>query len=322
MAERFLITGVNGFVGRHLSSLLLERGAEVHGTAFAPEDDPLAGAGLDGVELHSVDVRDQAQVDDVVAKTAPDGIFHLAGIAFVPDAQAKPTLAFEVNALGTIRVLAAVRGHRPSARVIAIGSSEVYGLVAESALPIRETTPLHPLSPYAASKAAADLAAYQWAESGEVDVVRVRPFNHVGAGQRTVFVCPDFATQIARIERGEIEARMNVGDLEVVRDFSDVRDVVRAYLALYDKGVRGEAYNVCSGVGRTIRQILDELIAQSGVEVDVQVDPDKLRPRRVPVFVGSAAKLRDHTGWQPLHDWEETLSAVLADCRQRLGSRD
>ncbi len=318
MAERFLITGVNGFVGRHLGEALIGRGAEVHGTVFAPDEDPLAGAGLDGVELHAVDVRSQREVESVFAEVRPDGVFHLAGIAFVPDAAAHPTLAFDVNAIGTIRVLAAVHRFCPATRVISIGSSEVYGLVDAGDLPIDESVAMRPLSPYASSKAAADLLAYQWAEGMGVNVVRVRPFNHTGAGQRAVFVCPDFATQIAGIERGDVPARMDVGDLDVVRDFSDVRDVVAAYLALYDKGTRGEAYNVCSGVGRTIRQILEGLIQLSGVDVDVRIDPAKVRRRRVPSFVGSAAKLRQHTGWRPRYEWKETLSTVLADCRERL----
>lgn len=320
MAERFLITGVNGFVGRHLGSALRARGAEVHGTAFAPEEDPLAGQGLDGVEIHAVDVRDQEQVDRVVKATRPDGVFHLAGVAFVPDAQANPTIAWDINAIGTIRVLASVHQLAPKARIISIGSSEVYGLVDECDLPLDENVALRPISPYAASKAAADLAAFQWAEGAALDVVRVRPFNHTGAGQRTVFVCPDFATQIARIELGQREDVMKVGDLDVVRDFSDVRDVVAAYIALYEKGRRGEAYNVCSGVGRSIREILNQLIAESEVAIEVKTDPAKVRPRRVPTFVGTAAKLSEHTGWQPRHEWSETLSWVLADCRQRVAA--
>jgi GDP-4-dehydro-6-deoxy-D-mannose reductase len=319
MAERFLITGVNGFVGRHLARSLLARGAEVHGTAFAPEEDPLSGQGLDGVKVHPVDVREQAQVDAVIEESRPDGVFHLAGVAFVPDAQANPTLAFDINAIGTIRVLASVHRLAPKARVVSIGSSEVYGLVDESDLPLDENVALRPISPYAASKAAADLAAYQWAEGVGLDVMRVRPFNHTGAGQRAVFVCPDFATQLALIERGERDPKMMVGDLDVVRDFSDVRDVVAAYIALYEKGRRGEAYNVCSEVGRTIRQILDDLIELSDAEVEVAVDPAKVRPRRVPTFVGSATKLTAHTGWQPRHEWSETLAWVLADCRERVG---
>ncbi len=318
MSDRFLITGVNGFVGRHLSRALLDRGAEVHGTAFAPEEDPLAGAGLDGVVQHAVDVRSREEVENVIGEVEPDGVFHLAGIAFVPDARKNPTLAFDINALGTIRVMSAMHRLCPKGRIVSIASSEVYGLVEESDLPIDENVGLRPLTPYAASKAAADLAAYQWAEGEGLDVVRVRPFNHTGAGQRTVFVCPDFATQIAEIEKGSRAAVMQVGDLDVVRDFSDVRDVVAAYLALYDKGHRGEAYNVCSGVGRSIRQILDELIAHGGADIEVTVDPEKVRPRRIPTFVGSSAKLRDHTGWRPKRDWSETLLSVLADCRERV----
>lgn len=318
MPERFLITGVNGFVGRHLSRALRARGAAVHGTAYAPAEDPLAGADLEGVVVHRVDVREPNEVEVVIAEVAPDGVFHLAGVAFVPDAQANPTLAFDINAIGTIHVLAAVHARAPQARVISVGSSEVYGLIDPGDLPLDESVALRPISPYAASKAAADLAAYQWAEGVGVDVVRARPFNHTGPGQRTVFVCPDFATQIARIERGECPARIAVGDLDVVRDFSDVRDVVAAYIALYDRGDRGEAYNICSGVGRTVRSVLDELIALSGTAVEVVVDAAKVRPRRVPEFYGTAAKLQQRTGWQPRHPWSDTLMTVLADCRARL----
>lgn len=317
MAERFLITGVDGFVGRHLSRTLLARGAEVHGTVFTPAGGATAEGPPRGVILHTADVRVQAAVDAAVAAAAPDGVFHLAGIAFVPDAQRNPTLAFDINAIGTIRVLAAVHAQAPRARVISVGSSEVYGLVEPRDLPLGEDVALRPISPYAASKAAADLAAYQWAEGVGVDALRARPFNHTGIGQRSVFVCPDFAMQIARIELGEQPPRIEVGDLDVVRDFCDVRDVVDAYVALYERGLRGEAYNICSGVGRTVRSILEDLIEFSGRAVEVVVDAAKVRPRRVPEFVGSAAKLKQHTGWQPRYAWSETLRSVLDDCRAR-----
>jgi GDP-4-dehydro-6-deoxy-D-mannose reductase len=270
--------------------------------------------------VYALDVTDTAAVERVVAEVAPDGVFHLAGQAFVPDSQQQPGRTFEINTIGTVNVLAAVRRARPGARVLAVGSGEVYGMIDETNLPIDEDCPLRPLNPYAASKAAADLVAYQWAIGDGLDVVRVRPFNHTGPGQRRSFVCPDFASQLAEIERGERPPRLAVGDLDVVRDFSDVRDVVSAYLCAWERGRAGEAYNVCSGVGRSVRDVLDALIAMTKVHVEISVETARIRPRRVPRVVGAADKLRRETGWAPHHDWADTLASVLADCRARLAA--
>jgi len=313
---RFLVTGASGFAGRHLCELLTAGGHEVHAAVHTRSHQIANTAGV-----HVLDVTDAGAVTRVVGEVAPDGIFHLAGQAFVPDSQNQPGRTFEINTIGTVNVLAAVRSARRGARVLAVGSGEVYGMIAETDLPIGETCPLRPLNSYAASKAAADLAAYQWAVGEGLDVVRVRPFNHTGAGQRRSFVCPDFACQLAEIERGERPARLSVGDLDVFRDFSDVRDVVAAYLCAWERGRSGEAYNVCSGVARSVRDILDALIAMTGLRIEVAVETARLRPRRVPRVVGTAEKLHREAGWEPSHTWPETLASVLDDCRSRVAAR-
>jgi GDP-4-dehydro-6-deoxy-D-mannose reductase len=314
---RFLVTGASGFAGRHLCELLSARGHEVHAAVHTrAKDMPGQPAGI-----YVLDVTDAGAAESVVREVAPDGVFHLAGQAFVPDSQQQPGRTFEVNTIGTVNVLAAVRAARPQARVLAVGSAEVYGLVGDADLPIDEACPFRPLNSYAASKAAADLAAYQWAVGEGLDVVRARPFNHTGAGQRRSFVCPDFASQLAEIECGSRPPHLQVGDLDVYRDFSDVRDVVAAYLAIWERGRTGEAYNICSGVARSVREMLDALTAMTALHVEVRIETARLRPRRVPRVVGSADKLRRETGWEPHRDWSETLASVLADCRARVAAR-
>ena len=310
---RALVTGLDGFAGRHLGAVLLGRGAAVHGTVRAAERRaPLAAGGLGAATLHVLDVCDAAAVEAVVAAAAPDVLFHLAARTYVPAAAADPAGAFTVNALGTLHVLAAVARHAPRCRIVAVGSADAYGAVPEAAQPIVESTPLRPLSAYGASKAAADVLAGQWADGGGLDVVRVRPFNHTGPGQDARFVCADFARQLVAVRRGTHPPRIEVGDLEPVRDFSDVRDVVAAYVAVAERGARGAVYNVCSGVGRSIRSVLDDLITAAGVSVEVVPRPERQRSNRVPLLVGSHAALTATTGWQPRVGWEQTLAAVIA----------
>lgn len=310
---RALVTGLDGFAGRHLGALLLTRGVELHGTVRRPERRAaLAAGGLAAAALRALDVRDAAAVAEVVAATAPDVLFHLAARSFVPDAVADPAEAFTVNALGTLHVLAAVARHAPRCRVLVVGSADGYGAVPDAAQPIVESAPLRPLNAYGASKAAADLLAGQWADGMGLDVIRVRPFNHTGPGQDVRFVCADFARQLVAVARGARPARIEVGDLEPVRDFCDVRDVVAAYVAVAEHGARGAVYNVCSGVGRSIRTVLDDLIAAVGVSVEVVPTADRRRPNRVPRLVGSPAALTAATGWQPRVAWQQTLADLVA----------
>jgi GDP-4-dehydro-6-deoxy-D-mannose reductase len=315
---RFLITGFSGFAGQHLAALLMAEGHEVHATlhraasrdALAARFPQLAG------RLHVADVTDADALAHTVATVRPEGIFHLAAITFVPDTVADPAAAMRVNVLGGLHVFAAVARHAPSCRVLAVGSGDAYGAVRADELPVREDCPFRPLSPYGASKAALDLLGHQWAHGAGLDIIRVRAFNHTGPGQRPDFVCPDFARQLVAMARGERRPVLEVGDLEVVRDFTDVRDVAAAYLAAWQRGTSGEAYNVCSGVGISLRSIVEMLSELVGVRAEIKVASERLRRTSVPVLIGSAEKLAGATGWTPRHALRDTLRAVVDDWRE------
>ena len=322
---RVLITGLGGFAGRYLAEHLLSLGHDVHGTIRRAEgranlDEWIRRQpGFRPQALHVVDITEADAVGDLVQTVQPDGLFHLAGLSFPPDSEADPAAAFRVNVLGTVNLFSAIRRHRRSCRVLSVGSADSYGLVSASDLPVTESTPFRPLSPYGASKAAMDLVAHQWAHGVGLDIVRVRPFNHTGAGQRPDFVCPDFARQVVAIENGRRSALLEVGNLDVVRDFSDVRDVVAGYVAAFETGETGEAYNVCSGVGRSVRDVLQTFLQLANVEAEVRTAAERVRRVDVPEMIGSADKLRQATGWRPRHDWSETARSILADWRRHEG---
>ena len=309
---RTLVTGIDGFAGHHLAALLRRVGHDVRGTVRAADRlARLAPLGLAGDALRVADVTDPAAVSAAVAAARPEWLFHLAARTFVPDAAVDPAAIFTVNATGTLHVLDAVARHAPRCRVVVVGSADAYGAVPESEQPIVETRPLRPLSGYGASKAAAELLGRQWADGGGLDIVCVRPFNHTGPGQDARFVCADFAAQLLGVKHGERPARIEVGDLDPVRDFSDVRDVVAGYVAVAERGATGAVYNVCSGVGRRIGAVLDELIAAVGVDVEVTSVAARRRPQRIATLVGSNAALRA-LGWQPTIAWAQTVGELMA----------
>jgi GDP-4-dehydro-6-deoxy-D-mannose reductase len=320
---RILITGISGFAGGHLAARLLRDGHEVRGTVHRIESAARVTAqhgatgGLAADALTVVDIANAAAVDALVDHVRPDAVFHLAATATVGGSDLDPASVFTTNALGTLHVLAAVRVHCPSARVVTVGSASAYGLLDAGEMPVTEAHPFRPVSPYGVSKAAADLIAHQWAHAYGMDVVRVRPFNHIGPGQGLGFICPDVAQQLVAIERGEVQAMVRVGNVDVVRDFTDVRDVANGYVAALDHGVRAEVYNVSSGVGRSVRDVIDRLIEISGIAAQLQVAPDRLRPADIPVAIGSAEKLRRATGWHPHIPLAQSLVDVLADWRTR-----
>lgn len=295
---RILVTGADGFVGRHLTAHLRANGDEVveaHG--------PRAGDG------HALDVTSLASTEATVARARPDGIIHLAGFSSVGASHNRPAEALQVNVLGTAHLLAAVRAHAPRARVLLIGSGEVYGAVAPGGR-VDEAQPLAPTSPYASGKAAAELVAQQFQRSYGLDVLCARPFNHLGTGQAPAFVVPAFAAQVAAIRKGTQAPELKVGNLEPVRDFSHVEDVIRAYRLLLDRGVAGEVYNVCSGTPRSIRSILDELLALAGVQAQIVADPERFRPADIPYLVGDPSKL-ERLGWRRSRTVAEALREVL-----------
>jgi len=298
---KIAVTGADGFVGRHLCALLHERGDQpLELLGPRREGHPAGASGA------PVDVTDAAAVASALSDSSLDAVIHLAGFSSVGKSHEAPGAAFAVNAVGTVNVLRAVRGKR----VLVIGSGEMYGAVAPGTR-AAEDHPLRPLSPYAASKVAAEVAALQFHRSYAADVVCVRPFNHLGVGQDPAFAVPTFAAQIAQIKRGRAEPLVRVGNLEPVRDFSHVRDVVEAYRLLVERGRSGEAYNVCSGLGQSIRALLDEMIALAGVQAQVEVDPARVRPVELPSLVGDPSKLMA-LGWQPHRTAKDALAEVLA----------
>lgn len=301
---RVLVTGGRGFVGGRLVPRLAAAGHEVR------------------VVDREVDVAKAEAVAAAVSADPPGALVHLAALAFVPDSLSAPEATFRVNFLGTLHVLEAVRAHAPDARVLVVSSGHVYGTSALDAPAFDEGADLRPESPYARTKAAADLLARGFAERG-LDVVRARPFNHTGRGRPVQFVESSLAHQIARIERGLAPPRLAVGNLDAVRDFLDVEDVVDAYLRLLDPRVPPGAYNVASERARTVRELLEGLLALSTLgsapgAVEVVVEPERWRP--TDRAVGNARRLRELTGWEPRVPFESTLRELLEGGRAALSA--
>lgn len=289
---RALVTGASGFVGHYLVAALRESGAE----ALA------CGGPHDSDQALTIDLSDVATIRAAIDAARPTHVFHLAAQTFVPDSLASPEATYRANVIGTALVAQVVReyaaANERAPRLLFTSSAEVYGARAPRDFPLQESLDLHPGNPYAASKAAAEAILLGETRSFGLDAVIVRAFNHIGPGQSDRFVVPSFASQLARIARGASPVLL-VGNVDVARDFLDVRDVVRAYIALARDGERGETYNVCSGNAVTIRDVLRELVTIARVPVEIREDPSRLRPSDAPIFVGSAQKLRERTGWAP-----------------------
>jgi GDP-4-dehydro-6-deoxy-D-mannose reductase len=308
---RVLVTGIGGFVGPWLQRALVANGHEVLGLVREGDDPP------SGVPGHRADVTVRAQVEAVLRDVHPDAVIHLAAISFVPEAEGDPETAYRINVGGTITLMAAMRAVTPSARLLWVGSSDAYGAVTPADLPITEEAPFRPLSVYGASKAAGDVTAGQWARSYGLDVVRARPFNHTGPGQRPTFVSASIARQMARMERGEQEPVLRVGNADPVRDFSDVRDITAGYVTLLERGRAGEAYNLCAGEGVSIAEVIALLRSHCRVPMRVWSDPALRRPSEVERVVGSHAKATAETGWAPRIPLVDTLRDLLDDWRGR-----
>jgi len=317
---RALITGVTGFVGSHLADYLLAEQPEVEIFGIRRWRSRMENIEhLDGrLQLRECDLRDPAAIQGVLAEVRPDYIFHLAAQSFVPASWRAPSETLMTNILGQTNIFEAVRVLELDPVIQIAGSSEEYGLVLPDEVPIKETNPLRPLSPYAVSKVAQDLLAYQYFRSYGLKTVRTRGFNHTGPRRGEVFVTSNFAKQIASIEAGLREPVIRVGNLDAQRDFTDVRDMVRAYWLAVSEATPGEVYNLASGRAVTIRELLDRLLALSDTEVEVQVDPDRLRPSDVEILLGDYSKFRSDTGWEPSIPLEQTLKDTLDYWRQKL----
>jgi len=306
--KKALVTGAEGFVGKHLMIELMRNGYHVFGTSRIRQSGYL-----------KMDVTNYEEVRSVINETKPDYIFHLAAIAFVPSSWQDPQLTFEVNTIGALNIFNAVRsvGINPVIQIAC--SSEEYGLVHENEVPIKETNPLRPLSPYAVSKIAMDFLGYQYSQSYGLKVIRTRAFNHSGPGRGEVYMTSTFAKQIAEIELGLKEPVIKVGDLTSVRDITDVRDTVRAYRLLVEKGIPGEVYNIATGKGYTAQEILDMLLSMSKKKrIKVEQDPKRMRPSDVKILIGDAKKTKKACGWSPKYEIRDTLKALLEFWRSEL----
>lgn len=296
-----VITGATGFVGTHLNRRLQQdEGPEIHGWSS-----------------RVVNLLDAGVVDDAIERTRPAVIYHLAGASHVGESWERSTEHLQIHVLGTHHLLEAVRRHAPRCRVLVVSSGMVYRPQAGL---FTEDSPIGPSSPYALSKVAEEQLALHAAAQDGLEVVVARPFNHIGPGQSARFAPPNFAKQIAEIEAGA-PPRMAIGNLETRRDFTDVRDVVNAYVAMMARGSAGRVYNVCSGVATSIRDILDDLLSMSRVAVTLEPDASRLRPNDVPSMAGSAARLTADTGWAPAISLHQTLADTLNDWRARIGQQ-
>ncbi|MBI1881384.1 MAG: GDP-mannose 4,6-dehydratase [Chloroflexi bacterium] len=316
---RALITGVTGFAGGHLAQTLLDCGDEVFGVARDP------GQGLEHLsqELTPViaDMRDPLVVGRLLSEIRPEAIYHLAAQAFVPTAWTNPWMTLENNIRPQLNILATMVRQKSNARLLIVASNEVYGQVQSSELPVKEDTPLRPNNPYGVSKVAQDMLGLQYYLSHGLNVLRVRAFNHIGPRQSPVFVAASFAKQIAEIEAGLVEPTLRVGNLEAKRDFTDVKDVMQAYMLLVLHGDPGKAYNVGTGEAHSIQSLLEILLSYTHVEIKVEPDPSLMRPSDVPIIYADNSKLRAKTGWAPIYKFEDSLRQVLEYWREEVKYR-
>lgn len=318
---KILITGITGFAGSHLAEFALRQpGVEVIGTYRTRSRLENIQNIIGQVRLVECDLRDPFSVQALIADVLPERVFHLAAQSFVPISWTAPEETLVTNVLGQLNLMEAIRRHCPETRLQIACSSEEYGLVHPDEVPITEDNPLRPLSPYAVSKVAQDLLGYQYHASYGQFTVRTRAFNHTGPRRGEVFVSSNFAKQIAEIEAGLRPPVIEVGNLDARRDFTDVRDMVRAYWLSLEHGAPGDVYVLASGVSHPIRELLDLLLGMSSVKVTVEVDPKRLRPSDVLILEGDASKFRAASGWEPEYPFQQTLADLLDYWRDRIAA--
>ena len=309
-----LVTGAAGFVGRHLTRHLHDCGQVV--SALVHPSEYREDLVLDGVTaIESADLLDEDALAGALARIEPDEIYHLAAFSNPESSLKYARQTLETNILGTQNLLEAARQDGRSPRILLVGSAQQYGKVTEDEQPISEEHVQKPLTPYSVSKASQELLGQRYFLSEGLPVFWTRSFNHTGPGQADAYVCSSFARQVAEVERGERPPEIHVGNLAARRDFTDVRDVARAYRAILERGQPGRAYNVCRGEAVAIQEVLDTLIEHSSVAVEVRVDPERYHTLDAPLIFGDATRLREETGWAPEFSLKDTLLDLLNDWR-------
>lgn len=316
---KVLITGITGFAGSHMAEFCLARGdVDIYGTTRPRSPmDHISGI-KDKLTLIDCDLRDATSVWRTINEVKPDYIFHLAAQSFVPTSWHAPAETLVTNVIGQVNIFEALRELKLGTRIQIACSSEEYGMVYENEVPIKESNPLRPLSPYGVSKVAQDMLGYQYHQSYGTHVIRTRGFNHTGPRRGEVFVTSTFAKQIAEIEKGRRGPVMYVGNLNAMRDFTDVRDMVRAYWLAVEKCEPGDVFNIASDKGIKIKDMLDMLLKMSTKEITIQQDPKRMRPSDVEILLGDSTKFRNATGWKPEVPFEKTMKDLLDYWRERV----
>lgn len=312
-----LITGINGFVGSYLAEHLLENTNNIYGTIYPKDSIQNIKHILNKAETIPCDLNTPTAIENIIKNIRPERIFHLAAQGFVPKSWSDPIGTFRINVLGTLHLLDSVKKYCPFAKMLIICSSDEYGIV-NSTEPITETVPLNPQNPYAVTKTCIDFLSHQLAQYNNLHVIRVRPFPHIGPRQSASFVVSDFSKQIASIEKGIQKPIIKVGNLQSKRDFTDVRDMVKAYWLAIEKGQKEEVYNISSGKSYLIDEILKKLLSLTKTKIEIQQDPNKFRIKDESFKSGNNQKFRNQTGWKPEIPIEVTLRETLDYWRTQL----
>lgn len=310
--KRVLITGITGFVGSHLAEYLLNKNVEVYGTVRWRSKTENIEHIKDKIKLLEADMRDGHSLEVAVNESEPDYVYHLAAQSFVPMSWRAPTDTLETNIIGIVHLFEAIRKSKFDPKIHVAGSSEEYGMVYPNEVPIKETNPLRPLSPYGVSKVSQDKLSYQYHKSYGLKIVVTRAFNHTGPRRGDVFVSSNFSKQLAEIEKGLKKPVIEVGNLEAKRDFSDVRDVVKGYWLALQKCDFGGVYNICSGKAISIKELLDLILSFSKVKgIKIVKDPTRMRPSDVSILQGDFTKFKSKTGWKPEIPLEKTIEDLI-----------
>ena len=316
--KRALITGITGFVGSHMAELLLSEGLEVYGIGRWRSKKEHIGHLNGKITILEADLLDPHSLDQIMLAVRPDYIFHLAAQSYVAASWTSPAATLEINVVGSANLFESVRKAQINPKIQIACSSEEYGMVYPNEVPIKETNPIRPLSPYGVSKAAMDFLGYQYNQSYGMKIVRTRGFNHTGPRRGEVFAESDFAKQIAEVEKKLKVPIIEVGNLEAKRDYTDVRDMVKGYFLAAEKGESGEVYNICSGKAYKIAEVLDMLLSFSKVKIKIKQDPKRMRPSDVPILLGDNSRFVKQTGWKPTIPFEKTMEDLLNYWRERV----